>query len=180
MAILKMRDADGKIKSIAIMKGDKGDGVPDGGSAGQIFKKTADGTEWADFASTPAVVMSNPDTTDTTVTSVAITQRGLYEVEVARYGNGAYDERNIHLVSIDDLSKARKWEYIWYIYHMNYATNERVAENILTLAYENGELSSQIVQRTMYDTATSGFHTSYMVLDNSHRIVEVKLLIPYA
>lgn len=48
MSILKIRDENGNIHSIATMKGDKGDGVPDGGSAGQVIKKTADGTEWGD------------------------------------------------------------------------------------------------------------------------------------
>lgn len=35
------------VLQLGIPKGDTGTGIPDGGSAGQVVKKTADGTEWA-------------------------------------------------------------------------------------------------------------------------------------
>ena len=177
MAILKIRDADGNIKPIAIMKGDKGDGIPDGGSAGQVVKKTADGTEWADFASTPSVVMSN---TDTTVTTVAITQKGLYEVEVAYSRVGTYDGRHRQLVSIDDLSKTQKWESSLFSFLRSYLnSDDRVDHRMLTLTYDNGVLSSQMSSNEVH-IYSSRFAESVSVINNSHFIAEVKLLIPYA
>lgn len=179
MAILKIRDANGNIKSIAIMKGDKGDGMPDGGSAGQVVKKTADGTEWADIASSPAVVMSN---TDTTVTSVAITQRGLYEVYVsyAFNSNGEYTQHK-HLVSIDDLSKAESWESTIGVHHRASTDlqNYDAFQYLSTLEYNNGELSSQIRTKRLY-IASNKLFPSVLESNSPHFIAEVKLLIPYA
>ena len=178
MSILKIRDADGNIKSIAIMKGDKGEGVPDGGSAGQIVKKTKEGTEWVYPSATPAVVMSN---TDTTVTSVAITQKGLYEVEVAYSLVSTKVERHRQLVSIDDLSKTQEWESTVGVLHRA-STNltEYDAEQYLsTLTYDNGVLSSKNRVRTtrLYSNRLQ----SYVVDSNSlSYITEVRLLIPYA
>lgn len=105
MSILKMRDENGTIHSIAIMKGDKGDGVPDGGTTGQVIKKTEDGTEWGDtgvpdggsagqvlkktesgtawgdvdISSKCEVLFTN---TDVSVNSYTISKRGLYEVKM--------------------------------------------------------------------------------------------------
>lgn len=53
MALLKIRDENGNVHSIASIKGPKGDGVPDGGTVGQVIKKTADGTEWGDVTTFP-------------------------------------------------------------------------------------------------------------------------------
>ena len=105
MSILKMRDENGTIHSIAIMKGDKGDGVPDGGTTGQVIKKTADGTEWGDtgvpdggsvgqvlkktesgtawggvdISSKCEVLFTN---TNMNIDSYTIEKRGLYEVKL--------------------------------------------------------------------------------------------------
>ena len=105
MSILKMRDENGTIHSIAIMKGDKGDGVPDGGTTGQVIKKTEDGTEWGDtgvpdggsagqvlkktesgtawgdvdISSKCETLLTN---TDVSVNSYTIEKRGLYEVKM--------------------------------------------------------------------------------------------------
>lgn len=53
MGLLKIRDENGVVRTIMSIKGDKGDGVPDGGSPGQVMRKTADGTEWGDVTTFP-------------------------------------------------------------------------------------------------------------------------------
>ena len=191
MAILKIRDADGNIKPIAIMKGDKGDGIPDGGSAGQVVKKTADGTEWADFASTPAVVMSN---TDTAVASATITQRGLYEVEVgyvldywdvSHYPYNPVDPILYKaIISVDDLSETSVWKHVLLA---TSRTGVSTANNpcrlyFLKLTRNSNLLSAQIVYKEGYYGNTDGIvePEDVAVTDSIICIVEVKLLIPYA
>lgn len=46
--ILKVKDENGNWINIPAIKGDKGDGIPDGGENGQIIVKTSDGTAWQD------------------------------------------------------------------------------------------------------------------------------------
>ena len=175
MSILKIRNEDGSIQSIAIMRGV---GVPDGGEAGQVVKKTEGGTEWGAPFAFPAVVLSN---TDTEVTSASITQRGLYEVDIAyTYYSGADYTHHKHLVSIDDLGKTQEWELtVGVLHRANTAAQEYNAIQYLsTLAYDNGELSSKIRART----TIAGTRVSSSVEDTSFLsyIAEVKLLIPYA
>jgi hypothetical protein len=109
MSLLKIREPDGTVHSIATFKGNKGDGVPDGGEAGQVLKKTEDGTEWGEVSAPPHIVLSNTEN-DTTITSVGITQRGLYEVRVRIFylknsstGYGTYSNFFRGVVSISDL-----------------------------------------------------------------------------
>jgi hypothetical protein len=152
MAILKMRDADGNIKSIAIMKGDKGDGVPDGGSAGQVVKKTAEGTEWVSPFASPSVVFSNADVS---VNSATITKCGLYEVDIAYSLESdqpfwAFLHHKV-VVSVEDLRSTNAWEFV-------VAAGEASGKT-LTLTYDNKALSS-----------TANF---------SNCLAEVKLLFPY-
>lgn len=110
MSLLKIREPDGTVHSIATFKGNKGDGVPDGGEAGQVLKKTEDGTEWGEVSAPPHIVLSNTEN-DKTITSVGITQRGLYEVRVRIFylknsstGYGTYSDFYRAVVSISDLS----------------------------------------------------------------------------
>lgn len=179
MAILKIRDADGNIKSIAIMKGDKGDngvGIPDGGTTGQTIKRTEIGAEWVDPYATPAVVMSN---TDTSVASATITQRGLYEVDVAYFLGSKITpaplyseyEHKVFLISVGDMSKTQKDKYVAaFDSKVIGIDGMEVKENvprIVTLTYENGAFSSE----------------HFMVGHNDLNrtcIAEVKLIIPYA
>ena len=99
MSVLKIRDENGKIHSIASLKGDKGDGVPEGGVPGQVIKMGEDGTEWGDVA-TNSVILENTEDISSVV-SCDITQRGLYEVSVY-----VLPEKNAlyrALVSVSDL-----------------------------------------------------------------------------
>ena len=179
MAILKIRDADGNIKSIAIMKGDKGEGVPNGGYAGQIVKKTAEGTEWVYPSVTPAVVFSN---TDVNVKSAAITKRGLYEVDIAyaHYSGGEYTHHR-HLVSIDDLSKTQQWESTVGVLHRESTTVATYdpSQYLSVLVYDNGELSSKICTRRLRASASNNVIQSDTDTGCPSFVAEVKLLLPY-
>lgn len=102
MSLLKIREPDGTVRVITIMKGDKGDGVPDGGSKGQVLKKTEGGTEWADADMVSnSLVMEN--TSDlSTIVSCTLDKRGLYEVAVTIQGG----EENLvrGLLSVSNLN----------------------------------------------------------------------------
>ena len=98
MSVLKIRDENGKIHSIASLKGDKGDGVPEGGVPGQVIKMGEDGTEWGDVA-TNSVILENPQNMSN-VAECSIAQRGLYEVSAY-----VLPDANLYraLVSVSDL-----------------------------------------------------------------------------
>ena len=158
MSILKIRDENGKVIPIAIMKGDKGDK----GDRGDIFAH-------------PATVFSN---TDTAVASAAITQRGLYEVDVAYFLGSKISpaplyseyEHKVFLISVDDMSKTQKDKYVAAFDSRVVGTDfTEIKENvprIVTLTYENGTFLSE------------HFMVGYNDL-NRTCIAEVKLLVPY-
>lgn len=158
MGILKIRNEDGTVQTIAIMKGDKGDK----GDRGDIFAH-------------PATVFSN---TDTAVASAAITQRGLYEVDVAYFLGEQISppppysdyEHKMFLMSVDDVSKTQKDKYVAaFDSKIIVMDGVQVKENvprIVTLTYENGTFSSEHFLVGNYDL-------------NRTCIAEVKLLVPY-
>lgn len=171
MSILKIRDENGNVHPIAIMKGDKGDGVPDGGTKGQVIKKTESGTEWSDFtaASKCAALFTN---TDTAISSASITQRGLYEVKMAcavtnntNPAASAYDKKRIWLVSISDLTLTQSQEFVVGYYTLNGEMKDQTA----TIAYANQTFTSSYYHRTA--DGSSAKNNSY--------IAEVRLIIPY-
>ena len=117
MGVLKIRDENGKVHTITTFKGDKGEpgkdgkngvGVPDGGNVGQVMKKTADGTGWGDIFDKDPPLLSNTEN-DTTITSVGITQIGLYDIKVRVFtqtksdGTGTYSPFYRAVMSISDL-----------------------------------------------------------------------------
>ena len=161
MSILKIRDENGKIHSIAIMKGDKGEGVPDGGTKGQVVKKTEDGTEWADMAVETEVVMSN---SNTSVSTASITQRGLYEVAFSG------DYTDVILLSISDLSRAIVKKIIVNLY----MDDDILAYNAVRVSYENGAISVFYRPGTPSSSGGVTFPSGNQVY-----ITEVRLLVPY-
>ena len=70
------------ILQLGIPKGDTGTGIPDGGSAGQVVKKTADGTEWAYdtgavYNSEEGLQEMSEDGTNDPIYNFGITQGGM-------------------------------------------------------------------------------------------------------
>ena len=190
MSILKMRDENGTIHSIAIMKGDKGDGVPDGGTTGQVIKKTADGTEWGDTgvpdngiagqvlkktesgtawgdvniaAKCEALLMN----TDVTINSYTIEKRGLYEVvaDFSPYNSGV-SGRNVFVMSISDLNKMVD-EIRLFNAVLDSNNNLRISK--MSCYYRNGEISVSSTETTSTGATVSG--EAYLL--------EVRLIIPY-
>lgn len=161
MSILKIRDENGNIHSIATMKGDKGDGVPDGGNAGQVVKKTEEGVEWGDVTSACTAIFTN---TDIAANSCPITKRGLYEVKifcsVANTSNApsaeSYTKACKCLMSISDLNEAQ-------------SQSLTVINRAAYISYENKTFTSSYTHG-VGDTIYSG---------NRSYLAEVRLIIPY-
>ena len=191
MSILKMRDENGTIHSIAIMKGDKGDGVPDGGTTGQVIKKTADGTEWGDTGvpdggSTGQVLKKTADgtawgdvlqtntnilsNTDSTVKSVSITQRGLYEVIGSL---NSYDTYTF-IMSVADLSKTVTKRQTTRYFIPSGTENAPLLKDELECKYENGEIKVSSTEQTY--NASSGY-IDYK--KDRYHLSSVTLIIPY-
>lgn len=174
MSLLKIREPDGTIHSIATFKGNKGDGVPDGGNAGQVIKKTADGTEWGDILSTDPIVLSNTED-DKSVTSVGITQRGLYDFKVRLFtqtnssGAGTYSPFYRAVVSIADLNESFDREIYCEIKVDSSGTVKESSLYRCYLQYEDGTMSVR------YGYSNGNTTTS---LDFAY-LSEVRLLIPY-
>ena len=162
MGLLKIRNADGTIQPITVMKGDKGEGVPDGGTTGQIVKKTEDGTEWAGLSLEDAVVMSN---SDTSVSTASITKRGLYEVAFSG------DYTDVFLLSISDLSRAIDK----YIITNLFMDGDTLSYNRVTIRYQDGTIS--VFYRPGTPSSSGG--VTYPS-GNQVYITEVRLLVPYA
>ena len=161
MSILKIRDEHGNIRDISIMKGDKGDGVPDGGTTGQVIRKTEAGTEWADISVKNTAILTN---TDTSVKSVSITKRGLYEVKA----KDTTDEY-IFILSISDLYKTVKDIKILGVS----VANSQILRNELRCIYASGEVRVTSIQETYNNVSQTIFSNS------NYYLSEVTLLIPY-
>lgn len=202
MSILKMRDENGTIHSIAIMKGDKGDGVPDGGTTGQVIKKTADGTEWGDtgvpdggsagqvlkktesgtawgdvdISSKCETLLTN---TDVSVNSYTIEKRGLYEVKM-RYSTA--DRKP---------SPTSGWNYLHYntflVSVSDFDQEQWVAS--LALVYMDNGVPKFREAGIQYKNKTFTAVYKHVIVDdtgveeanNGDRayLAEVKLIIPY-
>lgn len=170
MGLLKIRDENGVVRTIMSIKGDKGDkgdGVPDGGSPGQVMRKTADGTAWGDVLQTNTNILSN---TDSTVKSVSITQRGLYEVIGSL---NSYDTYTF-IMSVADLSKTvTKRQTIRYFIPSG-TENAPLLKDELEWKYENGEIKVSSTEQTY--NASSGY-TGYQ--KDRYYLSSVTLIIPY-
>jgi hypothetical protein len=202
MSILKMRDENGTIHSIAIMKGDKGDGVPDGGTTGQVIKKTADGTEWGDtgvpdggsagqvlkktesgtawgdvdISSKCEVLFTN---TNTNIDSYTIEKRGLYDVKL-------FFAQNNYLAFPPKESYSR-WERIL-ISVSDLSENQWQGHPVLWYM-DNGQPKSRSagVQYNVGKKLTATYRhvivnddgTIQDVGHNRAYLAEVKLIIPY-
>lgn len=179
MSILKIRDADGSIKGIATFKGDKGEGVPDGGTAGQIMKKTEGGTEWADLSAHDTAVFQN---TDISVTSASITQRGLYEVKVVyalTQGSlpSAASFSNTHkfLMSVSDLSETQEQKVA--VGEGDVVLNNKVYPNEVWVEYNSQTFTAHSVIR---ESVTVDSIPSVSTIRDKHSyLAEVRLIIPY-
>ena len=81
MGILKIRDEDGIVRTIASIKGEKGNdgvGVPEGGTKGQVIKRTEVGAEWGNIAPCEVLLQNS----DISIDTFTIEKRGLYEVKM--------------------------------------------------------------------------------------------------
>ena len=174
MSILKIRDENGNVHPIAIMKGDKGDGVPDGGTTGQVIKKTESGTEWGDTGSKCEALFTN---TDTSVNSCAITKRGLYEVKIAfslatasgTVAASTYSNKHKFLMSVSDLSETQEQEVaVGNDYISGVMTKHRVAG----VKYEGKTFYAHFNNVHVSDSSTTS-------LGNRAYLAEVRLIIPY-
>ena len=132
MGVLKIRDEDGNVRTISTFKGDKGEGVPDGGEAGQVLKKTADGTEWGDIISN-SIVFENTDTSGfPNAQSCSISEKGLYEVSVTiKSGDGITEYKARGLVSISVIGDPFvQCVYSVYGCHLEFSANDTDGKKI--------------------------------------------------
>ena len=150
MSLLKIRDEDGNIHSIAIMKGDK------------IVAKD------------PAILSNTED--DTSVTSVSITKRGLYDVRVRVYfpNSSEYSPFFRSVLSVSDLNDSfdhvvggRVSEY-----SRKGSTDTYDSLDTYIVRYENGTISSQFFYTVTYDEPDPKQQPKVY-------LSEVRLLIPY-
>jgi hypothetical protein len=165
MGLLKIRNADGSIQIIATMKGDKGDGVPNGGTKGQVMRKTEDGTEWADLVK-PEVVLTN---SDTSVSTATITQDGLYEITV--FENAATNKEYSVLMSVSDLGAVEQRVLVSLRMETWVDDSEHVVCQWLTISCLNGTISTNY--RHVSDTGTTDGK-------NHASIRTLRLILPYA
>ena len=197
MSILKIRDENGNVHPIAIMKGDKGDGVPEGGTTGQVIKKTADGTEWGDTGVpdngiagqvlkktesgtewgdvvTCEILLQNNDINLDTFT---IEKRGLYEVtmfysqaNLAGFLDPAsYVHEEKFLISVSDLDKQQWIASLALLYMDNGVPKYRKAG----ILYKNKTFTA-----TYAHVVVSGSTVEERTNKRAY-IAEVRLIIPY-
>lgn len=161
MSLLKIRDPDGTVRVITIMKGDKGDGVPNGGNAGQVIRKTEDGTEWHDLFATDPIILSNT-ADDKSVTSVNITKKGLYDIRARVYfpGTRTYSHFFRSVVSVADLNES-------FDQLISGSIDSDGKGTYYCIRFENGTISS------LYHIKPDGQSHPCLYL------TEVRLLIPY-
>lgn len=199
MSILKIRDENGNVHPIAIMKGDKGDGVPDGGSPGQVIKKTESGTEWGDTGipdggsagqvlkktesgtewggvtatSTCDALFTN---TDIAIDSHTIEKRGLYEVTVS------YSTSNT-TAAIDASYYANTIKHLMSVSDLDERQEQKIIIGLYTYNDESRhqEISLKYNNRTFTTSYSHAFvaNGNLNVRPNRSYLAEVRLIIPY-
>lgn len=176
MGILKIRDEDGIVRTIASIKGEKGNdgvGVPEGGTKGQVIKRTEEGAEWGNIAPCEVLLQNS----DISIDTFTIEKRGLYEVKMfystanlkGFLDASTYVHSGIFLISVSDLDKDQWVASLAQVYMDNGVPKFREAG----IKYENKTFTATYFHVIVSDTGVES------TTNKRAYLAEIKLIIPY-